>query len=227
MEGAGPSCPAPALMHTLHCVLVRFEGVKKEYENLDANAEDVQDLVEDFRHEALSVTEYYQDRAYDWRAEDAGRWADEYPNRGVVLGLTDPELFLELLERWKDEPFRAALEKLELATHTGHAWRTPEEMVRDGAVALRAPREDGACWSAVPVQIPPVGMELLARLWDDAPGFWSYSIRNAVSLAAGKYLPESGFYSAPDHSSKISPETLRSAQEHPEQFALVFLDYHY
>ncbi len=213
-------------MHALHCVLVRFENIQKG-ESFDA--EDVQLLVEDFRQEALGVTEHYQDHVFDFRAEDAGRWADEYPNRGVVLGLTDPELFLKLLNQWKDKPLRAALEELELATHTNHAWRTPEEMARDGAVARQSwtPREDGACWSAVPIQTPPVGMELLVRLWDDAPGFWSYSIRNAVSLAAGKYLPESGFYSAPDHSPKISPKTLRSAQEHPEQFALVLLDYHH
>lgn len=208
-------------MHVLHCILVRKENLN--------NAEDVQLLVEDFRQEALSATERYQDHVFDWRAEDAGRWADEYPNRGVVLGLTDPELFLKLLNQWKDKPLRAAMESLKFAAHTGYAWRTPEEMARDGAVARQGwtPREDGACWSAVPIQTPPVGMELLVRLWDDAYGFWSYSIKNAVSLAAGKYLPESGFYSTPDYLPKISPETFRNAREYPEQFALVLLDYHY
>ncbi|RJX20139.1 MAG: hypothetical protein C4575_06905 [Desulforudis sp.] len=63
-------------MHVLHCILVRKENL---------NAEDVQLLAEDFRQEALGVTEHYQDQVFDWRAEDAGRWADEYPVRREVV----------------------------------------------------------------------------------------------------------------------------------------------
>jgi hypothetical protein len=73
--------------------------------------------------------------------------------------------------------------------------------------------------------LPPVGPDLIQAIWDnDKPWFWN--LTSAISLAAGDYRFESGFYSAPDASAKISQKTLRKAMEEPEKYALVFLDYH-
>jgi hypothetical protein len=178
-------------MHYLHCVLVKLEET--------ISVENVEELVEEARSEAIYATEYFQDQVFDWREEDAGCWADKFPNRGVVLGLTNRELFLELLNKWKDKPLQAAFENL-----------------------------DRLKWLNQKLEVDTnLGEEMLRALWED-DGPWAYTIASAIDLATGRYLPESCFYSVPDYSPKISEQTLQEATEqHPERFALVFLDYHY
>ncbi|MBF7084412.1 hypothetical protein IT084_15775 [Desulfallas sp. Bu1-1] len=176
-------------MHYLHCILVELEET--------TSVENVEDLVEEARSEAIYATEYFQDQVYDWREEDAGRWADEFPNRGVVLGLNDRELFLKLLNKWREMPLRAALENLKNLELT----EKPETTMH-------------------------LSEKLIRLLWENN-GPWVYLITSAVQLAYGRYCPDSCFYSVPDYSTKITQRTLKEATEHPERFALVFLDYHY
>lgn len=64
------------------------------------------------------------------------------------------------------------------------------------------------------------------RLQGEPGFFWAYRFGKAVRLAAGDYLRESCFWSAPDGSPKVSEGTLRDARERPERYALVFLDLH-
>lgn len=189
-------------------------------------------MVEECRQAALDATEGYQDQVFDWRANGAGRWADEFPNRGVVLGSADPKLFKKLLGEHKDAPLRAAQNSLAHVLYARHAHRTMAQIAADGAVPLGAFEldlfaPDSTCWSGISVEIPPVGSELLRKLWNGAHGFWSWSLKNAVALAAGEYLIDSGFYSVPDYSPKVSPETLKDVLETPGRYALVFLDYHF
>jgi len=212
-------------MHYLHCILVRFEDAESE----QFRKAPVETLVEKARDAALEATDYYEGRVFDWRLEDAGRWADQYPRKGVVLGLAEREKFLQLLKEWKDMPLRDALDNLKWARGRKWNWRTPEELEPDGAKVFPHPGngDNGRYWSAIPVpqETLVLGEKLLRELWENP--LWGYSIVLAVSLADAQYFPESQFYSVPDYSPKISEEVLQEAREHPQRFALVFLDYHY
>lgn len=209
-------------MHYLHCILVQFDDG-------DLSSFTVDELVDIARAEALGATQSYLDRAFDWRAENAGRWADRFPRNGVVLGIAEREQFLSLLEEWKDKPLHNALGELRWARGRDWRWRTKEELDRDGAVVFENPLngKEGKYWSAVPVPQESLllGEGMLRQVWSE--GIWGYRVWKAISLAAGEYLPESQFYSVPDCSPQLSDEVLREARERPERFALVFLDYHY
>lgn len=69
---------------------------------------------------------------------------------------------------------------------------------------------------------------LVEHLWEEAQGeidigqTTGYHFVRAVLLAAGLYLPESGFFSVPDRSTAVSVETFRWVKYKPEDFALVF-----
>jgi transcriptional regulator with XRE-family HTH domain len=201
--------------HELHCILVEIPEYFKGDEEL---------LIAECRQEALGVTDGYYGQAFESREDDAGLWAEDYPNRGVVLGSADPGQFRKLLARWKDKPFIAAKEALKSAQHAARHYRTLEELAADGAVCLETHPSGGICLSGIPVCLPPFGPELLQKLWESNET-WHWSLVNAIALAVGDYRIGSKFYSSPDESAKISPETLREAIEVPEKYALVFLDY--
>lgn len=213
-------------MHYLHCVLVRFEDTQPFEEPIQM----VEDLADEARRIAIAATEDYQGQVFDWRSEDAGRWADEFPRRGVVLGLTDREQFLQLLEEWKDKPLQNALEYLNQVQGINWGWRTQEQLRKDGAQVFPSPQngKDGLYWSAIPVSegTLKINEKLLKEIWAD-PDVWAYLVHSAVALVVGDYLIESQFYSVPDESPKISDTTLEDAKKHPEEYALVFLDYHW
>lgn len=218
-------------MHALHCVLVRFENIQKG-ESFDA--EDVQLLVEDFRQEALDATKNHEGRVFDWRRENAGRWADDYPHCGVILGYKDPERFLNALEEWRNKPLEAALENFEWCIGRDWGWRTRQEIEAGGYTIFDNPLNGsvtigGQFWSAVPLPLLTITPDNIRRIWDGTHelGHLVYRLVDALRPAIGEYTFDSQFYSVPDYSSRISSETLENARKHPEWYALVFLNYHY
>lgn len=207
-------------MHALHCILVQ----------LLENHDDYEEMTKEARCLALDATEHYSFSVFDWRESDAGRWARHYPRRGVVLGAENRELFLELLEAWKDRPLTAASNYLEMSSGDRWAWRTEEELARDGAVVFPNPLngQDGKYWSAVPVALPVLDKNLLQDIWEGkCSGSWVYNLAQALRLVDGNYVFDSQFYSVPDGSARIEESTLQDARENPEWYALVFLDYHF
>lgn len=210
-------------MHYLHCILVHFD------EPIEEPAA-VETMTDEARRMALEATEDYYNQAFDWRSDDAGRWADEYPRRGVVLGATDPEQFFTLLDKWRKKPLENVLKYLNQVRYTKEKWRTKEQIEKDGAVVL--PEEDNRngnlFWSAIPVPEKElvISEDLFNRLWETAD-LWGFALHRAIALVVGDYVIESQFYSVPDESPKISDTTLEDAREHPEEYALVFPDYHW
>lgn len=184
----------------------------------------------------MAATEDFADRAYDWRSEDdAGRWEEDFPGAGVVLGLEEPERFRELLAEFKEAPLRAALREFRWATCRDFAWRPREEVEADPDLVelepLLDPPDGSLCWSARRVvRAATVDEAGLCRLWQAEA--WeecrlAYQTQKALRLADGEYLFDSQFYSVPDGSAKISGKTLEDAVAHPERYALVFSDYHW
>lgn len=71
---------------------------------------------------------------------------------------------------------------------------------------------------------------LIASVWENR-GDWRFidrikEVKEVLALITGDYAIESQFYSVPNRSASISPETLQNALEHPEKYALAFFDYH-
>lgn len=87
-------------MHTVNAVLVDIKDTKAV---LDRKQLAMADLAEDYEPEAVGIirdyavseTENFVDKVYDWRETDtAGRWADEYPCN-VILGAKNKDCFLK------------------------------------------------------------------------------------------------------------------------------------
>lgn len=207
-------------MHALHCILVKLPG------GTGTNQE--------ARSVAMSETEYFYEQVFDWRTEDdAGRWKDEFPGQGVVLGSKEPDQFRELLARFKERPLEAALDELRylLADDTG--WRPWEELHADPNLielsALTPPPKPNQVFSGrLRSRTVEVDEKLLCQIWHTQTNcLLAYRLQKALRLADGEYCFDSHFYSVPDASAKISETTLQDAMAHPEQYALAFSDYHF
>lgn len=177
-------------MHFLHCVLVKLD-------NCLCMKEDI--LVQTAREDALAATEYYAGDVFDWRSDNAGRWADDFPNKGVVLGAQDKELFFRLFNEWKNKPYKNAVKKSKILK---------EEAEITGLTNL------------------PLDESILEVCNQEGMWYLTYLVSSIFELLYGKYRSDSHFYSVPDGSTKLSEETLKDIQDNPELYALVFLDYH-
>lgn len=75
-------------MHILHRILVRVVGNGTR-----------EDIIDEARSRAESLTEDFYEQAFDWRVTDsAGRWEEEYPEN-VILSRENIERFKSELER--------------------------------------------------------------------------------------------------------------------------------
>lgn len=161
----------------------------------------IEELWSEARDIAMGGTEDFADEVFDWRTEDnAGRWSDEFPGSAVILGVVEPERLRKLLDSFSVEPLNQA--KAILA------------FVRQ-------------CLGGV---VPSLDEGFLDQLWSSDLGPESclaYELVKMFQLIDGGYTFDSGFYSIPDSSSRLTPETRKRVAEHPEQFALVFSDYHF
>lgn len=213
-------------MHALHCILARLPD--------GAAGTDPEELKAEARSVAMSETEYYYEDVFDWRTEeDAGRWADEFPGQGVVLGLEEPERFRELLIRFKDRPLEMALEELRWLLVEDVGWRSQKELEADSDLTelcafVPPPEPDQVFSGRFKGRAVEVDENLLRQIWyAQTDHLLAYRLQKALRLADGEYLFDSHFYSVPDASARISEATLQDALAHPEQYALVFSDYHF
>lgn len=168
---------------------------------VDDNVRDLENAETVARGLAMSATEWAQGTAFDYRSEDdAGAWGAKFPKTGVVMGAKKPDRFTKLLLKFKDEPLKNALETLMYYSNTDF-----EQGITVNKKYIRL------VWE-------------LGEYGKSDPDAWVMSL--ALRLVQGEYLFDSGFYSVPDNSSKISKQTLEDALAHPEKYALVFSDYH-
>lgn len=212
-------------MHALHCILTKLpDGVA---------GTDPEELKAEARSVAMSETECYYRDVFDWRTEDdAGRWADEFCGQGVVLGLEEPERFRELLIQFKDRPFERALEELRWLLVEDVGWRSQKELEADSDLTelcafVPPPEPDQVFSGRFKGRAVEVDENLLRQIWyAQTDHLLAYRLQKALRLANGEYFFDSRFYSVPDASARISEATLQDVLAHPEQYALVFSDYH-
>lgn len=70
-----------------------------------------------------------------------------------------------------------------------------------------------------------INKQWLQDIWDNKTDrYLAYKIREALKLITGDYITQSHFYSIPNDAVAISPLTLQDALEHPEKYALMFLN---
>lgn len=219
-------------MHYLHCILVKLEEDR-------TGTMDDEELEQYAREIAMSETEEFEGKAFDWRTEEgAGRWSSIFPDRAVILG-KNKQKFAEELDKFKQYPKKAALDKLEMIKYGKTAWRKKEEIDEEEDIIILENKNNGQIgregqpifWSGTirePIKIDENFIELMQQS-NDYKKDWMlpYSIKSMISLAGGEYTSDSQFFSLPNYSTIVSEETYEEIKNKPELFALVFSDYHY
>lgn len=61
---------------------------------------------------------------------------------------------------------------------------------------------------------------------EELPHFNAYTVRYIAQLLWGEYTFESSFYDLDNYSSRIDSRTIEKVKANPENWALVFFDYH-
>lgn len=226
-------------MHTLHAILVDIKDCYKDknlfLQHLSREPKIIKTRIRSF---AMMRTDYYYERAFDYRSEDgAGMWREEFPDPAVILGAEEPERFRALLEKFSAKPLEMALNYYKMAQFSKQNWRTEEELKKDTALSVidnpknGSPNIDGdlVYWSGYPNPDLIINEETIQKIWDSkfTDTFQVGLISDILRLILGEYLPESQFYSLPDGSSKLSPSVREDAFKNPEDYALVFSDYHF
>jgi hypothetical protein len=214
-------------MHALHAILVCIDDAARE-------SWDIEDLKHHARVVAMSATEDYAGRVFDWRTEEhAGRFSDEFPGQGVVLGKEEPERLVELVKTYSRKPLEKALYYLNHAI-TRPGWYPKEEITAKGLRVLDetpvyAPDGRAFFQAGRALTQLQIDSDFLLRAWEgDADALNTlWCLRQALTLIGDEYTFDSHFYSVPDGSPKLSTETFVDLTEHPEYYALVFSDYHY
>ncbi|QSQ10530.1 hypothetical protein H0A61_02938 [Koleobacter methoxysyntrophicus] len=183
-------------MHKLHCILVELPAEFHE-ENLSPTK--VREAAQTARRIAMEKTKIFEGRVFSWRSEqDAGRWKDEFPGAGVVLGTTSRKSFLKLLHEWYLKPLKKAKGCIDVIKFLPREPKLTKQMLTD-------------LWHE--------------RLTDSF--VVTFKMLEALKLANGDYLFSSSFYSVPDNSAKMTKETKRRVQKNTGNFALVFSDYQF
>jgi len=224
-------------VHYLHGILVEFDFDKEVFKKEHFLSEEIDSLKKMARRRAIDAIEQYQDQVFDWLDEyTAGRWEEKYPGNGVILGLTDPELFLKELEHFRELPLKRALEWLGLLNHEDLKWRTLQEYQEDPDLERVPPgwedfllsKEDPPkIFSGYPKDPIKIDENFIRNLWASDYSSKGYYLYKTIALANGYYECDSGFYSIPDADSKLSSETLKRIRKNPENFALVMVDMHF
>lgn len=203
------------LVHYVHAILVEVP------EDPDAGPQEVLQIAFD------AIEPFGDGRVWDWHAGGPGRWADEVP--AVLFGRDNR------FEKYRQAPLENALEHLRWAAGREWEWRTEEEIEAGGFQVFPndlnghiGRKGKPVYWSARPEPDSWKLEELVRKLWNSGErlDLWGFHMTQAVALADGEYRSDAHFYSMPDCSTKVSLDTLGAVQEHPERFALVFVDLH-
>lgn len=219
-------------MHALHCLLVEVDA---PVDVSALTAEEMDEIKWEVRQKALAVLDSYEGQVFDYYDEEgAGRWEDEFPGRGVVLGAEEPERFRELLLEFKDRPLKKALEMMEYVEYEDLRWRSREEIESDPGIEVLPDDENGHLadsagrplyWSGRPAPRLEIGRTLIEKVWREGGIRYDY-LSEVLKLVTAEYTFDSGFYSVPDYSPRIGVSTLQNALANPEKYALVFVDCH-
>lgn len=238
-KGFGQLSKGGEKMHTLHAILVDIKDCYKDktlfLQHLSREPKIIKTRIRSY---AMMRTDYYYERVFDYRSEDgAGSWAKEFPYPAVVLGAEEPERFRALLEKFSAKPLEMALNYYKMSQFSKQNWRTEEELKNDPALTIIDNSYNGfpnidrkpVYWSGYPNPDLTINEETIQKIWNSNPEdrIQFSLVTDILRLVLGEYLPKSQFYSLPDGSSKLSPSVREDAFKNPEDYALVFSEYHF
>lgn len=180
-------------MHYLHKILVHIDREMDEY-GLDPKTQAYLT--------ATDETEAYDQIAYDWRPETAGRWKDMYPQK-AYLASDDLDWFLKELEE------AVALQKAEIDRYLCFL---TEDLGTDLTIItekLWNRTEDHEERSEVDTSLS------------------AFYLSSVAEILCGKYRHDSHFYNTERRTAHLYPSDIELIKQNPEEWALVMLDYHY
>lgn len=223
-------------MHALHCILVYLDEPEVERLLNQHDEETEAKIKREIRAIAMEATGDYEGEAFDWRSEDdAGSWIEDFPGEGVVLGAKEPERFKKLLADYSHRPLKRAFKLIEDLNYYELAYRTEKEIKNSSGLVIVDRSQvktdstgEKRYWSGWKAPQIVVNKDLAQKIWTrKAPWADPWTLAKIFELLNGNYHFESQFYSVPDASAKISEGVFKDAMERPEDYALVFSDYHY
>lgn len=222
-------------MHALHCILVEVDGRQVDSFLQTKDQTILDELKMEARYDAMEATRKYYDDVYDWRTEDdAGRWAEDFPDNSVVLGVLEPERLKELLQEFRQKPLEEAMKLMDKLECFDCAYRTQDDINSDPHLVIlnlqdTCTSESGELryWSGKPNMGILFNKEFLQQVWNNCFNWMNvWRLKKALSLACGDYYFESQFYSVPDDEALVSKNVLYCVLTNPSGYALVFSDYH-
>lgn len=191
-------------MHALHKILVLVnndEDELKDYANQTQFTKD--EILRETKDAGVkAIEDYGEGDVWDWHADGPGRWEDEVPYDGVILGAADPAAFLKEFEEARLKPLELAKESLQTAisqyTDDGQAHEINEDLLSKSFF------EDG-----------------YTKLH-----MYTYCIGKAMRLINGDYHFDSFFYNGIEYNTRLSTDLLEQVRQYPHRFALVCIDLH-
>ena len=203
-------------MHDLHKYLISLSPTFGSPEEI---AEKFQRInYKSFEKEVLShvleQTDIYTDlfdanQVYDYREEGPGSWDYQYPP--VLFGRRSKKQFLKEFNDAVNTPYERLMSYF--------------EVLSDYLQKNKFPYIHLANKSTVSIKFSKTLIETLKT--DYIPGGILYNLESIVSILSKEYTYRVPYYDLINKSIITPPETIQDVKEHPENYALVFINCHY
>lgn len=156
--------------------------------------------LERIRSYAEEETDEFYEVAYDWReTATAGGWADEYPEN-VLLGSEDGKKLIRELKRVQESQAQEIKCNMAQLVHCfGDQLSGIVSGIQKGSVR------------GTPIQA----------------SYYAFLMKKMAKLLDGEYFYDSCFYDTAEYSARLNEATIAKVQERPQDWALVFFDYHF
>ena len=158
------------------------------------------EYLERIRSYAEEETDEFHESAYDWReTATAGGWADEYPEN-VLLGSEDGKKLIRELKRVQESQTQEIKCNMAQLVHCfGDQLSGIVSGIQKGSVR------------GTPIQA----------------SYYAFLLKKMAKLLDGEYFYDSCFYDTAKYTAWLDETTMREIQEKPQDWALVFFDYHF
>ncbi|MBZ4664725.1 MAG: hypothetical protein JG776_2449 [Caloramator sp.] len=195
-------------MHVLRCILVDLEKeIGKDYKIMDKET-----LVKTAITKAIYLLDNYENDIFDWRADDAGRWLEKYPE-SCITGKFNREEFLKEFEFFSRHTERRFLEYFE-GENVDYIKGLKGKFIDYDNDTL----------------IIKIDKEKIKKLFSERLNFFNHELNIIYDIAMlinGKVYENSYFINTLSWGSFVDDEERKEIYDSPENYALVFIDTHY
>lgn len=168
--------------------------------NCTPSCSDRKEKIYNIRSFAALMTEDYFNQVYDWRkTETAGRWSDIYPEN-IIFASDDIDCFVKEI---------------------------------DNSIKIQSDYADSCLSELKNHKSTLLSIDDLVEQWKnlDAGRYdmyhYYYYFKKLADVLYGSYTFDSAFYDTETQCAKVDKQTIKRIRNNPEDYALVFFDYHY